>query len=383
MRFAFCLFKYFPYGGMQRSFLHIAEVCLERGHQVEVFTLEWEGGIPAGLEVHRIPASGLMNHQRYLDFTRQLSPLLAKQRFDAVVGFNKMPGLDVYYAADPCFQALALNQRNWFYRIGGRYRQLVAFERAVFQSGHADILLLTEPERENFMRFYATPAERFHLLPPGVAHDRCVPGNAPEIRGTLRKELRIGSREKLLLLIGSGFRMKGVDRAMLALAALPEPLKSQSHLVILGQDNPQKFRGLAKRLGIDRQVRFLGGRSDIPRFLLTADLLLHPAYFENTGTVLLEALATGLPVLATNVCGYAFHVVRAQAGELVGSPFRQQELNERLGRMLSSSQHDSWRRNALHYIAGLDIASRPHKAADVIEDKARRLKLRSVARAIA
>jgi len=324
-----------------------------------------------------------MNHQRYLDFAQKLQLHLAQGHFDAVVGFNKMPGLDVYYAADPCFQALALNQRSWFYRMGGRYRQLVAFERAVFKEGHADILLLTEPEKENFTRIYGTPAERFHLLPPGITSDRCVPDNAPEIRSNLRKELRIESQEKLLLLIGSGFRMKGVDRAILALAALPEPLKSHSHLMVLGQDNPKKFQNLAKRLGVARQIRFLGGRNDIPHFLLTADLLIHPAYFENTGTVLLEAMATGLPVLATEVCGYAFHVAHARAGELVRSPFRQQELNERLNRMLSSGQHDIWRSNALNYVAALDIASRPYKAADIIVAKARCLKTPRVREALA
>lgn len=54
-----------------------------------------------------------------------------------------------------------------------------------------------------------------------------------------------------------------------------------------------------KAQGLSEQV--LKGRSDIPRFLLGADLLIHPAYNENTGTVLLEALVAGLPVLVSAV----------------------------------------------------------------------------------
>ena len=67
-------------------------------------------------------------------------------------------------------------------------------------------------------------------------------------------------------------------------------------------------------------VEFLKGRSDIPRFLLGADLLIHPAYNENTGTVLLEALVAGLPVLVTDVCGYAHYITDANCGRVVPSP---------------------------------------------------------------
>jgi hypothetical protein len=59
-----------------------------------------------------------------------------------------------------------------------------------------------------------------------------------------------------------------------------------------------------------RSRRILRGTQRHPRFLLGADLLIHPAYNENTGTVLLEALVAGLPVLTTAVCGYAHYIAR-------------------------------------------------------------------------
>ena len=61
----------------------------------------------------------------------------------------------------------------------------------------------------------------------------------------------------------------------------------------------------------------------MPAFLLAADLLLHPAYHENTGTILLEALVSGLPILTTDVCGYAHYVQEAKAGCVLTSPFQQ------------------------------------------------------------
>ena len=58
---------------------------------------------------------------------------------------------------------------------------------------------------------------------------------------------------------------------------------------------------------------------------------MHPAYIaEIAGNVILEAVISGLPVLVTESCGYAFHVEKAIAGLLVRLPFRQDDFNEKL-----------------------------------------------------
>jgi UDP-glucose:(heptosyl)LPS alpha-1,3-glucosyltransferase len=370
MKLAFCLFKYFPFGGMQRNFLRIAETCLKRGHEISVFTLDWQGERPQGLNVKILLMRGFFSHQRGASFAERVAPLLAGSGYDAVIGFNRMPGLDVYYAADPCFQARAANQRGRLYRLTSRYRQFVALERAVFapQAG-TEILLLSETEKANFMRYYGTPETRFHLLPPEIARAHFV-SNENLLPG-LRAEFEIAEAEKLVVLVGSGFRTKGLDRALLALAGMPQGLKERVKLIAIGQDNPRPFFRLARRLGISRQVRILPGRDDIPRFLQGADLLIHPAYAENTGTVLIEAMAAGLPVLTTDVCGYAVHVSRAGAGCVLPSPFDQRELNSRLVEMLTSEARDSWREKGMRYAKSLSTRSRAEVAADVIEAKAR------------
>ena len=65
MQLAFCLYKYFPFGGLQRDFLRIAHACVARGHAVRVYALEWEGEQPDGLEIVLLPARALTNPARY------------------------------------------------------------------------------------------------------------------------------------------------------------------------------------------------------------------------------------------------------------------------------------------------------------------------------
>ncbi len=371
MKFAFCLFKYFPFGGLQRDFLRIAKACVHRGHQVDVFTMAWEGEPEPAITVHIVPVTKLQNHSRAQQFVKQIQPQLLK--YDLVVGFNKMPGIDVYYAADTCYQAKARKQHSVWYRLTPRYRHLITYENAVFSvDARMTILLLSKMQQAEFIHFYKTQAERFRLLPPGIAKDRIAPVNAAEIRSSVRGKLGIHANDLLLLLVGSGFKTKGLDRVLLAYAALPDELKDRTYVYIIGEDNPKVFQKQARKLRIESRIKFLGGRHDVADFLLAADLLLHPAYNENTGTVLLEALAAGLPVLTTDVCGYAHYVREARAGVVVASPFQQLEFNRVLAEMLLSSEYANWKKNASMFAQQADIYSLPERVVDILVASSKR-----------
>ncbi|MBO3278215.1 glycosyltransferase family 4 protein [Pseudomonas schmalbachii] len=368
MTLAFILYKYFPFGGLQRDFMRIALECQRRGHSIRVYTLIWEGDVPPGFEVLVAPVKALFNHRRNEKFTAWVASDLAKRPVQRVIGFNKMPGLDVYYAADPCFEDKAQTLRNPLYRQWGRYRHFSSYERAVFDpQSKTEILMISEVQQPLFVKHYATPAQRFHLLPPGIAQDRRAPPNAAEVRADFRREFKLADDDLLLVQIGSGFKTKGLDRSLKAVAALPRKLRKRTRLIVIGQDDPKPFLLQVKTLGISDNVQILKGRSDIPRFLLGADLLIHPAYNENTGTVLLEALVAGLPVLVTDVCGYAHYIAEADAGRVVPTPFEQDTLNAMLVQMLEDdAARAAWSRNGLAFADSADLYSMPQHAADVI-----------------
>lgn len=369
MRLAFCLFRYFPFGGLQRDFLRIARAALARGHMVDVYTMEWEGRYEPGLAIHTVAIHSLLNHARREEFVKEIQPSLNEGQYDLIVGFNKMPGLDVYYAADTCYQGKARTQRSWFYRLSGRYRRTVAFEKAVFAPpSETEILLLSPLQRVDFIHYYHTPENRFHLLPPGIERDRIAPENAKQIRELVREEYKISAHDYLLLMVGSGFKTKGLDRTLAAIAALPPAIRTHAKLFVIGKDKTRAFEKLAKKLKIAHQVTFLGGRKDVPRFLLAADLLLHPAYNENTGTVILEAMAAGLAVIVSDVCGYAPYVTEAAGGIVLPSPFRQERFNVALASMLSSAElRADAHVNALAFSKDADIYSMPERVVAILE----------------
>lgn len=368
MQLAFILYKYFPFGGLQRDFMRIALECQRRGHQIRVYTLRWEGEVPEGFELHVVPIKAWFNHTRNERFNAWVLEDLKQRPVDRVVGFNKMPGLDLYYAADACFEDKAQTLRTPLYRFWGRYKHFAEYERAVFApESQCQILMISEIQQPLFIKHYHTPAERFHLLPPGIAQDRRAPANAAKIRAEFRREFTLSDEDLLLVQIGSGFKTKGLDRSLQALAALPKDLRQRTRLIAIGQDDPRAFLLQIKTLGLEQQVQILKGRSDIPRFLLGADLLIHPAYNENTGTVLLEALVAGLPVLVTDVCGYARYIQEAGCGLVLPSPFEQPQLNQALSEMLSNPEaRVRWSQAGLAYADTADLYSMPQRAADLI-----------------
>ena len=93
-------------------------------------------------------------------------------------------------------------------------------------------------------------------------------------------------------MVGSGFRTKGVDRAIEGLAKLQSTESNKTQLVVVGHGKSDSYQRLARSLGVGDRVHMLGGRADVPEWMLAADLLVHPARNENTGTVLLEARPT-------------------------------------------------------------------------------------------
>ena len=88
-----------------------------------------------------------------------------------------------------------------------------------------------------------------------------------------------------------------------------------AHLIVVGRDSRQRrFQRLAARGKVGRRVHFLGVREDVGRYYGAADALLLPTLYEPFGLVVLEAMATALPVITSTKCGAAELVAQRESG---------------------------------------------------------------------
>ena len=217
MKLALALFKYFPYGGLQRNFLAIARELAARGHQVCVYTGVWEGDKPAELSIRELPPRGLSNPARNRSFHGQLQQALAADPADLVVGFNKMPDLDIYYCADTCFATRVHEEKSWLEKLTPRVKWSLRYEEAVFGTrSRTEVLLLSAAEGEAYRHYYNTSPDRFHLMPPGIQRDRVRGPGADDAAATVREELGLSAGQRTLVFLGSDYKRKGLDRTLRA-----------------------------------------------------------------------------------------------------------------------------------------------------------------------
>ena len=141
---------------------------------------------------------------------------------------------------------------------------------------------------------HGVPGQKIRVVYNGIPD----PGDVPA--ADIRAALKLGSDAFVALIVGSVEERKGHTTAFAAWSRLP----ANAHLVVVGS-GPQEgeYRGLVRDLGLENRVHFLGCRDDVASLLRAADLLVVPSTLEATPYVIMEAMAAGLPVVASDING--------------------------------------------------------------------------------
>ena len=118
---------------------------------------------------------------------------------------------------------------------------------------------------------------------------------------------------------GHNFKLKGV-RQLLQAAALLRRSGRQFIILIAGKGNPKLYRRLAVRVGCADNVIFTGSMQRIEELYCAADVYVHPAWYDPFSLVVLEALASGLPVVTTRFTGAGELITDGREGFIVDTP---------------------------------------------------------------
>ena len=142
-------------------------------------------------------------------------------------------------------------------------------------------------------------------------------------RDASRQSLSYGERDFVLLLIGNDWKTKGLDTLLRAIALLKDlPLR----ILVVGNDEPSLYRPLVDQLALQDRVRFEKPCLDVVSFYAAADLYVGPSLGDSFGLPILEAMACGLPVIASPSAGASEILRDAQTGFILRDPKDQVEL---------------------------------------------------------
>jgi UDP-glucose:(heptosyl)LPS alpha-1,3-glucosyltransferase len=367
MRIAFAIMKLFPGGGLQRDCVEIARHCRQHGHDVVIFTsFKDDSDFADDLAVVVLPIRQRANHRMLEEFATSFRWAAAVQQFDLAVGFDKLPHLDVLYCADPSVYCRMRKERFRF--LIPRYRSYLALERATFAPGRrTKVLGLSEKQLNEYREAWHTSADRLALLPPTVSSTRRCPQYRHNGRRDARRaEFGFAPHDWVWIAIGVQPHTKGFDRTVRALRQFPNAKLLVVGLAEASTRAAAALAARAKRLGVADRISFLGHREDIADVMAAADLLVHPARHDTTGTVILEAVVNGLPVVTTSVCGYARHVIAAEAGIVVDEPFDPGAFSAALSVAQEAARRSRWSAAAERYGAQPFLYDGRMRAAEMI-----------------
>lgn len=241
----------------------------------------------------------------------RLRKLLKKARFDIVETSQITPCVIASWAAWGLKTQHVAGVHDVFSRERYNSRRQKFWRFSVQGSRCAKFYAISNYVKKHWIEYSKTPPDKTQTVLNAIPHD-CF--DAKSDRDGFRDELGVTRDSHVALFVGRMLKRKGIDTALDAVGPI---LRHRNlHLVYVGdweQGSEGFFAGedslreemialIAKR-GWRKYVHFLGRREDVPRIMASSDLLVHPARIEGFGLVLAEAMAAGLPVVASTVQG--------------------------------------------------------------------------------
>ena len=202
-------------------------------------------------------------------------------------------------------------------RAGERESELRASTESRVMSGADAMVVSTEQEREDIARLYGARRDKIQVISPGVDLDLFRPMQRVQARQSL------GVTEKnVILYVGRIEPLKGVDILLNAVALLED--KADTRLLVVGgnpgqDDELTRLKSLTAQLGIADMVTFTGAvrHTELPKYYGAADVFVLPSHYESFGLAALEAMASGVPVVASRVGGLKTFVKDGKTGYLI------------------------------------------------------------------
>jgi UDP-glucose:(heptosyl)LPS alpha-1,3-glucosyltransferase len=321
MKLALVRQRYNPYGGAERFVERALTALATEDLNVTLVTRKW-GGSEAGRQVLICNPFYIGRLWRDWGFAKHVQRLVDSRRFDIVQSHERTPGCHLYRAGDGVHTEW-LRQRA---RVVGRTGRLALrlnpyhvylrrAERALFTSPSLRaVICISEMTRREIIEHFHVAPHKLRVIYNGIDTAVFHPGLREIHCATVRAELGFSSKDVVALFVGSGFERKGVLPLLQALQMAPPRLR----LIVVGHDKRLgEYRRHTHLLGLDDRVRFLGGRPDVRPYYGAADLFVLPTLYEPFGNVILEAMASGLPIIASTMCGGGELIEPGREGFLV------------------------------------------------------------------
>ena len=290
-------------GGAQEALLNLVKFADRSRFELEVAAMHGFGVYWDLLRQEGVPVHSLSRHKFVPLYLSNLVRLLQRGRFDVVhchlIAANLIAkplaalcGVPVLFNHDQCNDVF-------------RYRNKVRLWLDSLTNRFTDQIIAVSASTRNFLlEWEKIPPHKVALIYNAVDLERFFPGSE-ELRLDCRRQFGFSETAKVVLGAGRLQAQKNFTGFLEAAAALSR-LLPEVRFVIAGEGPDRaSLENLARQLGIDDRVQFLGFVTRMRELYLASDVLFFPSFFEGTPMTVLEAMASGLPIVASEIDGTA------------------------------------------------------------------------------
>ncbi len=323
LRIALVVHEYNRWMGHSR---YVAELAsrFKRDHEIHVFANSFEEPDPTGITFHRIPIWKPNALASIVSFILPAT-VLVRGPFD-IVHSQGLCGLRqnvvTTHICQPAWYAAAdrhAPQSGWRKRV---FRAVIlGLDKLVMRRGAAARFIApSDRVRDDIAANYRL-GDKVRVVYHGTDTETFHPRNRDKWRQKVRSELGLNPVELVALYVGD--LQKAMPAAIRALART-----TGVKLLAVSRSDPGPYTALAAVEGVTDRVRFLPPSREPARFYAAADLFLFPTYYDTFGLVLTEAMATGIPAVASRAAGAAELIQHGENGWLTPEPWDPEQIAE-------------------------------------------------------
>lgn len=328
MRIAFVLINANRFEGTSRAVVEVAERLASR-HDVHLFSRSAVDVDLSKINWHPIQGPAWPDVAEFEVFRRHVENRLKHQQFDIVHAAGcVILNADVYaiQTVHPKkLEATGVKERNRGASLPRRFtrwlydRRVIDAEQKAYRSegrrGRCGYLPVSSGTERELRSCYPIQDALVEVIPNGADLEKFRPSGDDHDREQLRRRLDLSDEDFVVLFAGGEWQRKGLRYAIEAVAMTRLP---EVKLVVAGTDpRSDDYHQLARDLGIEHQIRWLGFRSDIDQLYAAADVFIFPSAYEAFSLATIEAASAGLPVLMCDVSGAAELVGDGLGGRIV------------------------------------------------------------------
>jgi len=300
--------------GLDREAFKLTIMCLSEGSTELAFELNKITGVNAysmGMDRYKI---NLFSDSQVLIGLRRL---IGNQKFDLIHAHASKPGFITRLAAFGTGIPVIYSPHCFPFHPGiGRFKAklLAILERSAARYLTTHIITVSNAERDLALRYQIDRKDKFTTIYSGVKMKQF---NTPIDRPAIRKSLGVSKETILIGTVGRLSKQKGVND-FIESAEIIHTERPDTRFIWVG-DGPLESmaRNTVKSKGLSHIFYFMGQRKDVPNILRVMNCFVLSSHWEGFSLAILEAMAAGLPIVATRVTGADEAIVEGENGFLV------------------------------------------------------------------